>query len=376
MKRMLAGVLLILMAVSSTAFAITEVVDSSGRTHTFSEPVTRMICSGAGCLRLATYLKAQHLAVGVDDIETRRARFDTRPYALANPFLKEMPVFGGFRGRDDPEKVLGLTPQPQVIFKTYPASGTSPALLEEKTGIPVVTLEFGDLSRHRDDFYKSLSIMGEVLGRQKRAREVIAFFEEEIKALNKRTQSISPDGRRTCFVGGIAFRGPHGFASTEPWYPPFQFVHGNNVARGGKESLNLRHSLFSKEQLLMADPEVLFLDLSTLQMGKDQGGLFELKNDPVYRELSAVKGGRVFGVLPYNWYTQNMGSILADAWFIGMILYPEKFKGVDPKAKADSIYSFLVDAPVFEAMDKSFGNMAFRAIPLSDGIEKGEGHAL
>lgn len=354
----------LLLVMAASAQATTQVTDASGRMHRFSSEITRFICSGSGCLRLATYLQAQHRVVAVDDIESRRTRFDSRPYALANPFFKELPIFGGFRGRDNPEKILGLSPQPQVIFKTYPDSGTNPVMLEEKTGIPVVTLAYGDLSRNRDDFFRALTIMGAVLGRQERAGQVIAFFEKEIADLEARTQGIAPADRRCCFVGGIAFRGPHGFASTEPWYPPFEFVHGRNIACPGPGGPQLRHSLFSKEQLLTRDPEVLFLDLSTLQMGKGQGGLHELMHDPIYQDLTAVKTGNVYGVLPYNWYTQNMGSILADAWFIGKTLYPDRFQGIDPEKKADEIYSFLVSAPVFDPMNQAFENLAFKAVPL------------
>jgi len=362
--RRLAGFLILFLMMVGPVQAATQVTDASGREHRFSSEVTRFICSGAGCLRLATYLQAQDLVVAVDDIEARRTRFNSRPYSLANPFFKDLPIFGGFRGRDNPEKILGLSPQPQVIFKTYPASGTNPVMLENKTGIPVVALEFGDLYRNRGDFFEALTIMGEVLGRQERAREVIAFFENEIADLDARTKGIAPADRRSCFVGGIAFRGPHGFASTEPWYPPFQFVHAENIACPGPGGPQLRHSLFSKEQLLTRDPEVLFLDLSTLQMGEGQGGLHELMTDPIYQELTAVKTGKVYGVLPYNWYTQNMGSILADAWFIGKTLYPDQFKGIDPAKKADEIYSFLVSDPVFGPMNEAFGNMAFKAVKL------------
>ncbi|WP_300675454.1 iron ABC transporter substrate-binding protein [Desulfoluna sp.] len=367
--RQLSGFICFLLLLVAPAQATTQVIDASGREHKFSTEITRFICSGSGCLRLATYLQAQDRVVAVDDIETRRARFDSRPYALANPSFKTRPLFGGFRGRDNPEKILGLSSQPQVIFKTYPDSGTNPVMLEAKTGIPVVVLQYGDLYRNRGDFFRALTIMGAVLERQERAKEVIAFFEKEIADLEARTQGIAPAGRRSCFVGGIAFRGPHGFASTEPMYPPFQFVHAMNIACPRPGEAQLRQTLFSKEQLLTRDPDVLFLDLSTLQMGKGQGGLHELMNDPIYQELTAVKTGQVFGVLPYNWYTQNMGSILADAWFIGKTLYPDRFKGIDPGKKADEIYSFLVSAPVFGPMNQAFGNLAFKAVPLA-----GEGH--
>lgn len=343
------------------------VTDAAGRQHSVPNDIQHIICSGAGCLRLVTYLQAQDRVVGVDDIEARKNKFDARPYALANPNFKKLPVFGGFRGRDNPESIMGLSPFPQVIFKTYCSSGHDPVKLEQKTGIPVICLEFGDLARKRKDFFKALSILGRTLGKEERAKALTAFFDREIADLEQRTQNLSNAEPPTCFVGGIAFKGPHGFASTEPWYPPFQFIHARNIACPGPSGPYLRHTLFSKEKLLALDPDVLFLDLSTLQMGDDQGGLHELKTDPVLRELSAVKAGKVYGVLPYNWYTQNPGSILADAWFMGKTLYPDRFKDVDPAKKADEIYTYLVGVPLFKQMNAAFGNMAFKAVDLSQG---------
>jgi len=78
-----------------------------------------------------------------------------------------------------------------------------------------------------------------------------------------------------------------------------------------------------------------------------------------------VQEGKVYAVLPYNWYTQNFGSILANAYYIGKVLYPEKFAGVDPAGKADEIYTFLVGKPVFEKMNAAFEHLAFQPVPLN-----------
>ena len=80
--------------------------------------------------------------------------------------------------------------------------------------------------------------------------------------------------------------------------------------------------------------------------------------------LSAVRQGRVYGLLPYNWYTKNYGSILANAYFIGTVLYPERFADVDPAAKADDIYTFLVGKPVFGQMNQSFAGLAYTRVPV------------
>lgn len=360
------AILLLLLALPATGSART-LTDSNGRKNDVPDTVEHAICSGSGCLRLLTYLGAQDRIVAVDDIEVRRRKFDARPYAIANPQFKKMPIFGEFRGHDNPELILTLEPQPQVIFKTYTSSmGYDPQELQDKTGIPVVVLDYGNLGEKRPAMYKSLRIMAKVMGKEQRAEEIIAYIDGLIDDLSRRTGSVPGQERSTVYLGGVAFRGPHGFQSTEPAYPPFQFVNAVNLAyEAGKAGKSLAQSDIAKEKILEWNPDVLFLDLATLQLGEDAGGLYELRTDPAYRMLSAVKEGRVYGVLPYNWYTQNFGSILADAFFIGKVLYPDRFKDVDPAAKADEIYTFLVGKPVFKDMDALFQGMAFKPVPVN-----------
>jgi hypothetical protein len=72
--------------------------------------VARVICSGPGALRLLTGLESQNRIAVVDEIESRRRRFDARPCALARPEFKTGPVFGGFRGFDNPERFADADP--------------------------------------------------------------------------------------------------------------------------------------------------------------------------------------------------------------------------------------------------------------------------
>jgi iron complex transport system substrate-binding protein len=343
------------------------VTDSMDREIELPQNVQHVICSGAGCLRLLVYLGAHDRIVAVDDMEKQRPRFEARPYSLTNPQFKKLPLFGEFRGHDNPELIAALDPQPELIFKTFGAMGYNPIELQTKTGLPVVVLEYGDLTGNREKLYQSIRLMGRIMDRESRAEEIISFFENTIEDLNKRTASVEKEDKRTCYIGGIAFKGPHGMQSTEPAYPPFLFINTNNVAFDPAKPLSeLSHADVAKEKIVEWNPEYLFLDLSTIQSGEAAGAIYELKNDIAYRNLRAVKQGKVFGVLPYNWYTQNFGSILADAYFIGKNLYPENFADIEPIKKADEIYEFLVGAPVFNKMNEMFSNLVFKRIPLEE----------
>lgn len=332
------------------------ITDGLGREVTVPANPEAVVCSGSGCLRYLTYLGAQDKIVGVDDIEIEETIFDARPYAIANPQFKDYPLIGEFRGNDDPEKIAALNPD--VIFKVNVVSADDADELSEKTGVPVVCLDYGNLNTNLDGIYQSLRTMGNIMDKEDRAEEVIDYFNGMIADLNERTEGVPETEKIDAYVGGIAYRGPHGFQSTEPAYPPFAFINAANVAG----DMGTEHADVAKEKIVEWNPEVLFVDLSTLQTTPN--AITELMDDPSYQQLDAVKSDKVYGVLPYNWYSQNQGSIMADAYYIGTVLYPDQFSDIDPATKADEIYTFLVGEPVFDEMNKAFSGMAFTKLDI------------
>ncbi len=342
------------------------VTDGFGRSVIVPSPPESVVCSGSGCLRYLVYLQAQDLAVGVDDQEKKDQPMEGRPYALAyGSQFKDLPLIGEFRGKDDPEKILGIGPE--VIFKTgstgtsYSTSGPEADKLQEKTGIPVVAFAYGSLRNdvEKAEMYTGLRVMGEVLGREDRAEEVIAYIEATIADLESRTADIPEAEQKTVYVGGVSSAGAHGIISTEPAYPPLAWVHAKNVASG----LGVAHADIAKEALVDWDPEYIFIDVGTTQI-EGGGAIGELKTDPALQGLSAAKEGRVYGVLPYNFYNVNYETILADAYFIGKTLYPDRFGDIDPEEKADEIYTFFVGKPVFAGHNNEYRNLGFTEIPL------------
>ncbi len=341
------------------------ITDGFEREVTIPENTEKVVCSGAGCLRYLVYLQAQDYVVGVDSMETKENEIEGRPYVLANPQLKDYPLIGEGRGKDDPEKIIGINPQ--VIFKTSmidqsaEPTAAEADTLQEKTGIPVVSLPYGSLKNEEQkaQMYSSLRIMGEVVGKEERAEEVIAYIEATMQDLGSRTADIPESERKAVYVGGVSMAGAHGIISTEPAYPPFLWVNANNVAAG----MGTDHADIAKEALVDWDPEYIFIDAGTLQLG-NEGAIGELKSDTALTGLSAVSNDRVYGVIPYNFYSTNYESVLANAYFVGKVLYPERFEDVDPEAKADEIYTFFLGKPVFSDLNGQYNNLGFKQIPL------------
>jgi iron complex transport system substrate-binding protein len=53
----------------------------------------------------------------------------------------------------------------------------------------------------------------------------------------------------------------------------------------------------------------------------------------------------------------NIDTAVADSFAAGKILYPRGFTDLDPKKKADEIYTFLLGKPVYPQLEKEFGEL-------------------
>lgn len=352
--------------VTSSASATTTITDGYGRTIVIPANPDRIVCSGSGCLRYISYLGAQDMVAGVDSQEKKVQPQEGRAYAIANPQFRSLPLSGEMRGKDDPEKLIGIGPQ--IIFKTgstgttYGTSGPEADTLQDKTGIPVVAFPYGSLrtDAEKTEFYTALRLMGKTLGKDARAEELIAYVEEVTADLERRTKDIPADQQKTVYIGGVSSAGAHGIISTEPAYPPFIWVHAKNIAAGSGND----HADVSKEVIVDGDPEFLFIDVGTILMDND-GAIGELKNNPAYTGLKAVKNGNVYGVLPYNFYNVNYETVLADAYFVGKVLYPDQFSDIDPQVKADEIYMKFVGKPALSAINKDYKDLGFAKITIT-----------
>ncbi len=349
------------LSIDSLVTHLREITDAAERKVRVPAKVEKVICSGSGCLRLLTYLNAHNRIVAVDGIEVKGSPIDARPYAIANPQFKTYPVFGEFRGYDNPELIAGLNPQPEVIFKMLPGGGINPDMLTSKTGIPVVSLLYGNLTYDRHQLNQSLHMMGHVMGKKQRAKEVTAYIDSIILDLQTRN---AKESSLTCYIGGLGQSGPHGIQSTDPAFAPFVFLGLNNVAATGGEVQNISYLNVAKEQIVFWDPDVIFVDISTLRLGSDINALEQLRNDPSFKHLKAVKNNRVYGLFPNNSYNQNIEVVLANAYYIGKIVFPEAFSDIDPMEKADELSVFLNGGPAFVKLNEMFDNMGFTQLSV------------
>jgi iron complex transport system substrate-binding protein len=342
--------------ISSAATSI-EVIDMAGRHVTAPLDPGRILCLGPGTLRLIVYLQAESKVVGVEDMEKMNP--GGRPYWIAHPELHKLPGCGpggpsGIGKKPDLEIILSL--RPDAIFTTYMEDMMADDI-QKILGIPVIVLSYGEHATFDEAIYKSLLVAGRILNREKRAGDVVKHIESLRKDMHDRTMNIPDETKPAVYVGGIGYRGSYGIESSEQSYIPFKWLNVDNVAERVKASTG-SHVFMNKEMLLKLNPEIIFIDGGGLALVKDDYS----KKPDYYRALSAFSRQKVYVLLPFNWYATNVGTALADAYAIGKLVYPEKFKDIDPESKADEIYTFLLGAPVYKNMKKDYGPIGQKAL--------------
>jgi iron complex transport system substrate-binding protein len=327
------------------------VTDLLGRKVSIPATVERVVTIGPGALRLYVYAGNLDYVVGVEQIEVNNPT--GRPYLLANPKLAELPVIGqgGPNNAPDAEKILTVTPD--VILSTYATEASVADELQAKTGIPVVvisygTIGFGTTAIFGEAVQDSLRLIGEITGQSEKAQAAVAFIQNARQDLEGRTKDIPDADKPSVYVGGLGARGAHGIESTQGKYALLDVIHAKNVVDETGESGSI---MIDKEKLLAWDPDFIFID---------QGGFAAVvedyqKNPVFYESLSAVRDGRVYAQLPYNYYNTNIDTAIADAYYLGKILYPAAFADVEPEQKADEIYQALLGQPVYAQMAATFG---------------------
>lgn len=326
------------------------VTDLAGRTLDVPLAPDRIICLAPGTLRLVCYLGGADRVVGIEEMEKRRPK--GRPYWLANPDLHGLPVIGpggpkSINQEPDLEAVLKV--RPQVVFASYMSAGRADAL-QRKIGIPVVVVSYGRVGSFDKEVYVSLRLVASILKKDKRAEEIVSFVEQARRDLLARTEGLDDAAKPTAYVGAVGYKGFQGVESTDAGYVPFEWVRAKNVAKGAAKD---EHLFIEKEQLLVWNPDVIFIDGGGLSLVKQD---FERKTE-FYAGLKAFKEKRVYLLWPFNMYATNIATAMADAYAIGKILTPERFRDIDPKMKADQVYSFLVGKPLYNQMEKDFGQL-------------------
>lgn len=332
-------------------FTTVKIVDTIGREVEVPKEVNSIVCVGSGSLRLLTYLDAVDMISGVEYSETKPTG---RPYSLANTKIySSLPIIGqgGSDPKPNPEAIIAVNPD--VLFITYVDKQTADEL-QLQTGVPVVVLSYGGASRASFEIntvYESLTLAGDITGTGKRAEDVIEYMKQNFEDLNQRTKNITENEKPTVYLGGIAKSGSQGITSTQYKFLPFEALSAKNVVNELELGKSPQQTFVDKERLISWNPNYIFIDEGSFNGIKEE---YE-KNPELFNSFTAFNGGNTHAVLPITSYTINIGTLLADSYYIGKTIYPDQFNDINSEEKADEIYGFLVGKGVYNQMKSDYG---------------------
>ena len=347
---------------ASTDTDTVTVTDMIGRQVTVAPgSYQRVVCIGAGALRMYSYIGDTALLCGVEDIDNttladRPKMFDgvARPYVLAYgdvfAALPSCGVGGPNAQAAEAEKILSC--QPDIIISEYEDAEKADAL-QQQVGVPVITLRAGADGVFAEAFPGSLRLLGQVFGREDRAEELITFIETETAEITRRTADVAEADKPGVYICGLGNWGTTNHLMTAQSYAAFRVANIRNVvtdlAADGIQPIEAE-----KFAALGGSMDIMLIDAAAV---KNIAPLYQ--EDPTLLDTcKAWQDGSVYLEMAYNAYYTNYEIALANTWFAAKCVYPDLFADVDMTAKTNEITkAFLgqeLAAQIF-ACPSSFG---------------------
>jgi len=318
------------------------VVDVWGREVEIPADVQAIITLGSGAPRLAAYLDVIHMLVGSEQyieggVSVLR---DYNPVYHAHLMTLPFVGTGGGAGQNNgfPEEIIMAAPD--VIIAGFDLEAADE--LQAQTNIPVVSVRHGT-GLAPESFRKAMRVFAEVVGAQERAEIVLAFIDGAFEDLNDRTYDMPDNRKLRAYSGAITWNGRRGFSGTYANFGPFNVINAYNVSDYSGLDGFFEVDL---ESVLVWDPDVIFLDPGNMDLVNDEYST----NPAFFRSLRAVQDGRVYTMPAFNNAGTNITYALINAYYAGIVLFPEQFADVDIAEKADNILTFFLGENTFDIM--------------------------
>lgn len=349
-------------AAPSEAPSEITVTDMIGRELTVTPgSYTRVVCIGAGALRMYSYIGDVSLLCGVEDIdnltlEERPKMFDSvaRPYVLAyGDVFSTLPscgVGGPNAQAAEAEKILSCNPD--IVISEYEDVEKEDAL-QEQLGVPVVTLKSGPNGVFDDAFSQSMTLLGQIFGEEEKAEALVSFIAAETAEIAERTASIADEDKPAVYVCGLGNWGTTNHLMTSQTYASFEVANIRNVVTdlGANGVQPIEDEKFVA---LGADMDIIVMDAAAVKNIKP---LYQ--EDPtMFDSCKAWQTGEVYLEMAYNAYYTNYEIALINTWFIAKSVYPDLFADVDITAKTNEITSAFLGKELADeifACPSSFG---------------------
>ena len=321
----------------------------------------KVVCIGAGALRMYSYVGDVSLLAGVEDIDNlsltdRPKMFDSvaRPYVLAySDVFSTLPscgVGGPMAQTAEAEKILSC--DPDIVISEYEDADKANAL-QEQLGVPVITLSTGSKGVFDEAFYGSMELLGLIFGKQEQAERIVEFVRAEAEEISSRVADIPEEEKPSVYICGLGNWGTTDHLMTAETYVSFEIAGVKNVLSGtgtqGVQPIELE-----KFVALGEDMDIILMDAAAV---KNIAPLYA--EDPtLFDTCKAWNDGEVYLEMAYNAYYTNFEIALINTWFIAKTVYPDAFRDIDITAKTNEVTEVFFGMELAEeifACPSSFG---------------------
>ncbi len=326
---------------SETVSAGTVVTDMIGReVSVVPGSYERVVCIGAGALRMYSYIGSPELLCAVEDIDNtslakRPMMFDSvaRPYVIAYgdifSTLASCGVGGPMAQSPEAEKILSCNPD--IVISEYEDAGIANAL-QDQLGVPVITLKSGKDGVFDSAFSESMKLLGTLFCEEEKAAFLVSFIEAEAAEIKERTAGIDDADKPSVYICGLGNWGTTNHLMTAQNYVSFEIANVKNAVTG-LSAPGIQPIEAEKFVALGDEIDIMIMDAAAVKNIK-----------PLYKEDSAMfdtckawNDGEVYLQMAYNAYYTNYETALVNTWFIAKTVYPELFEDVDITAKTNEV---------------------------------------
>ena len=336
-------------SVESSEITITDMI---GRELSITPgSYSRVVCIGAGALRMYSYVADMNLICGVEDIDNlsldnRPQMFDSvaRPYMIAYAdLLTDLPscgVGGPNAQSAEAEKILSCNPD--IVISEYEDVEKEDAL-QEQLGVPVITLKAGVDGVFDDAFDNTMMMLGQIFGTEDRAQELITFIDEQAAEITARTADITEEEKPGVYICGLGNWGTTNHLMTSQNYSSFNIANIRNIVTDleGKKIQPIEEEKFVS---LGEDMDIMIIDAAAI---KNIEVLYE-EDNTMFDSCKAWKNGEVYLQMAYNAYYTNYEISLINTWFVAKSVYPDRFADIDLTEKTNEITEMFLGMPMAE----------------------------
>ena len=321
----------------------------------------RVVCIGAGALRMYSYIGDVALLSGVEDIDNtslseRPKMFDSvaRPYMLAYgesfTVLPSCGVGGPNAQAAEAEKILSC--EPDIVISEYEDVEKEDAL-QEQLGVPVITLKAGPGGVFDENFYKTMQMLGVIFQNEEKAEKLVNFIQAERAEISARTADIPEEEKPSVYICGLGNWGTTNHLMTAQNYISFNVANVKNVV-SGLASNGIQPIEAEKFAVLGEETDIMIMDAAAVKNIKP----LYAEDPDLFTGNKAWENGDVYLEMAYNAYYTNAEIAMINTWYIAKIVYPEQFKDIDITAKTNEVTQEFLGknlADAIFAMPSSFG---------------------